>query len=47
MAAREIIIETCTEAHHGRDRMYERQRIHKVELIDAEHQLVGKNDAGA
>ncbi len=47
-AATEIIIDgKCTEAYHGRDRMYERERIHKVKLIDAEHQLVGKHDASA
>ena len=47
LAATEIIIEASTEAYHGRYRMYERERIHKVELIDAEHQLVGKHDASA
>ena len=47
VAATEIIIEASTEAYHGRYRMYERERIHKVELIDAEHQLVGKHDASA
>ena len=34
-------------SHHGGDGVYERERMHKVELVDAEHQLVGKDNAGA
>ena len=34
-------------SHHGGDSVYERERIHKVELVHAEHQLVGKDNAGA
>ena len=35
------------KAHHCSDSVYERERIHEVELVHAEDHLVGKHDAGA
>lgn len=34
-------------SHHGGDSVYERERIHEVELVHAKHQLVGEDNAGA